>query len=47
MAKGLEMAVKPRERKDPPVQELLGPIKEELAKVVEEKIKLLYADGRA
>ena len=47
MAKGLEMSVKPRERKDPPVQELLGPIKEELAKVVEEKIKLLYADGRA
>ena len=47
MAKGLERSVVPRERKDPPVQELFGPMKEELTKVVEEKIKLLYADGRA
>jgi fructose-bisphosphate aldolase class II len=47
MAKGLERSVKPRARKDPPIQELLGPIKEELARVVEEKIKLLGANGRA
>jgi len=47
MAKGLEISAKPRARKDPPVQELFGPIKEELAKIVEEKIKLLYANGRA
>jgi hypothetical protein len=33
-------------RKDPPVQELFGLIKEELAKVVEQKIRLLYADNR-
>jgi len=47
MAKGLERSAVPRERKDPPIQELFGPIKEELAKVVEEKIKLLYANDRA
>jgi len=47
MAKGLEKSAGPRARKDPPVQELLGPIKEELTKVVEEKIKLLGANGRA
>ncbi len=47
MAKGLERSAVPRARKDPPVQELLGPIKEELTKVVEQKIKLLYANGRA
>jgi fructose-bisphosphate aldolase class II len=46
MAKGLKISAKPRARKDPPVQELFGPIKEELAKVVEEKIKLLYANDR-
>jgi fructose-bisphosphate aldolase class II len=47
MARGLERSAGPRARKDPPVQELLGPIKEELTKVVEEKIKLLGANGRA
>jgi len=47
MATGLERSVGPRARKDPPIQELFGPIKEELAKVVEEKIRLLYANGRA
>jgi len=47
MAEGLERSTVPRDRKDPPVQELFGPIKEELTKVVEEKIKLLCADGRA
>ena len=46
MARGLENSARPRERKDPPVQELFGPIKDELTKVVEEKIKLLYANGR-
>ena len=46
MAKGLERSAVPRERKDPPVQELLGPIKEELVKVVEEKIRLLNANDR-
>jgi fructose-bisphosphate aldolase class II len=47
MARGLEKSAGPRARKDPPVHELFGPIKEELARVVEEKIRLLYANGRA
>ena len=46
MAKGLVRSAMSMTRKDPPVQEMLGPIKENLAKVVEEKIRLLYADNR-
>jgi hypothetical protein len=33
-------------REDPMAHELFGPIKEEIAKVVEEKIRLLFADNR-
>jgi len=47
MTKGLVRSAMSSTRKDPPVQELFGPIKEELTKVVEEKIKLLYANDRA
>lgn len=46
MTKGLIRSAKSPKRKDPPVQELFGPIKEELTKVVEEKIRLLYANDR-
>jgi len=46
MAKGLVRSAMSITRKDPPVQEMLGPIKENLVKVVEEKIRLLYADNR-
>lgn len=47
MAKGLRKSAGVIKRQDPPTQELFGPIKKELAKVVEEKIRLLYANGRA
>jgi len=47
MARGLERSAGSHKRQDPPTQELFGPIREELAKVVEEKIKLLYANDRA
>lgn len=47
MAKGLKNSAGSITRRDPPTQELFGPIREELAKVVEEKIRLLYANGRA
>lgn len=47
MAKGLVRSTKSQTRQAPPVQELFRPIKEELAKVVEEKIRLLYANNRA
>jgi fructose-bisphosphate aldolase class II len=46
MTKGLVRSAMSHTRKDPPVQDLFGPIKEELAKVVEQKIRLLYADNR-
>jgi len=46
MASGLERSAGSHKRQDPPIQELFGPIKEELAKVVEEKIRLLYANDR-
>jgi len=47
MARGLERSAGSHKRQDPPTQELFGPIREELANVVEEKIKLLYANDRA
>jgi fructose-bisphosphate aldolase class II len=46
MARGLERSAGSHARQDPPTQELFGPIREELAKVVEEKIRLLYANNR-
>ena len=46
MAKGLVGSAMLMTRKDPPVQKLFGPIKKELAKVVEQKIRLLYANNR-
>jgi fructose-bisphosphate aldolase class II len=46
MARGLERSAGSHKRQDPPTQELFGPIREELAKVVEEKIRLLYANDR-
>ena len=46
MAKGLIRSAKSPKRKDPPIQELFGPIREELTKVVEEKVRLLYANDR-
>ena len=47
MAKGLERSAGSHKRQDPPTQQLFGPIREELASVVEAKIKLLYANDRA
>ena len=46
MAKGLKNSARSQTRKDPMANELFGPIKEELARVVEEKIRLLLADNR-
>lgn len=46
MAKGLQRSAKSQIREDPPANEMFGPIKEELAKVVEQKIRLLFADNR-
>ncbi|MHC4464490.1 MAG: class II fructose-bisphosphate aldolase, partial [Planctomycetota bacterium] len=46
MAKGLKRSAKCQTRKDPMARELFGPIKEELARVVEEKIRLLLANNR-
>ena len=47
MARGLQRAAEYRTRPDPLPSDLFGPIKEELAKVVEEKIDLLGAANRA
>ncbi len=47
MGRGLEKASKSQTRPDPLPQEVLGPIKEELCKVVRQKIKLFSADGQA
>ncbi|MBW7991480.1 MAG: class II fructose-bisphosphate aldolase [Planctomycetes bacterium] len=47
MTQGLARSAESQTRKDPPVQDLFGPVKEELVKVVEEKIRLLYANNRA
>ncbi|MHC4546509.1 MAG: class II fructose-bisphosphate aldolase, partial [Planctomycetota bacterium] len=46
MAKGLKRSAKSQTREDPMAKEMFGPIKEELARVVEEKIRLLFADNR-
>jgi len=47
MARGLERAAKSQHRPDPLPQEVFGPIKEELMKVVAEKITLFFATNRA
>ncbi|UCC44955.1 MAG: class II fructose-bisphosphate aldolase [Candidatus Zixiibacteriota bacterium] len=47
MAKGLTISAESQTRPDPPAQELFGPIKEEMAKVVKEKIALLLSADRA
>lgn len=46
MAKGLKKSAKSQTREDPMANEMFGLIKEELAGVVEEKIRLLFADNR-
>lgn len=46
MAKGLEKSAISQTRQDPPAQALFGPIKEELANVVQDKIRLLQANNR-
>lgn len=47
MARGLEKACQAQHRPDPLPREVFGPIKEEIAQVVREKIALLFAAGRA
>jgi len=46
MTRGLKISAESHTRPDPPTQELLGPIKAEVAKVVKEKIDLLLSAGR-
>jgi fructose-bisphosphate aldolase class II len=46
MAKGLKRSAESQTREDPMANEMFGPIKEGLAIVVEEKIRLLFADNR-
>jgi len=47
MARGLKLSARSQTRPDPPAQELFGPLKTEIAKVVKEKIDLLFSAGRA
>jgi len=47
MAKGLKRCAESLRRPDPLPEELFGPIKEELAYVIADKIQLLGADGKA
>jgi len=46
MTKGLKISAESHTRPDPPAQELFGPIKDEVAKVVREKVDLLLSAGR-
>jgi len=46
MAKGLKISAESQTRPDPPAQKLFGPIKNEVAKVVKDKIGLLLSAGR-
>lgn len=46
MARGLKLSAGSQTRPDPPAQELFGPLKTEIAKVVKEKIDLLFSAGR-
>ena len=47
MARGLERAYKSQQRPDPLPRDVFGPIKDEIAGVVKEKIELLFANNRA
>ncbi len=47
MGRGLQRAARSLSREDPLPQEMFGPVREELAQVVAEKIRLLSAEGRA
>ena len=47
MARGLHQFAETNRRVDPLPSDMFGPIKRELAGLIEEKIKLLYADGKA
>jgi len=46
MMDGLKKSAEVQERPDPPIRELFGPIRDELADVVRRKIDLLLAGGR-
>ena len=46
MARGLKLSAESQTRPDPAAQELFGPLKNEIAKVVKEKIDLLLSAGR-
>jgi ketose-bisphosphate aldolase len=46
MAQGLQQSAKSQTRADPMLQQIFGPIKDELCKVVEQKIKLLFSQNR-
>ena len=47
MARGLEKAYRSQQRPDPLPRDVFGPIKDEIAGVVKEKIELLFANNRA
>jgi len=47
MARGLEKAYRSQHRPDPLPRDVFGPIKDEIAGVVKEKIELLFANNRA
>ena len=47
MARGLERAYQSQHRPDPLPRDVFGPIKDEIAGVVKEKIELLFANNRA
>ena len=46
-ARGLKKSAGSQTRPDPPLQQIFGPIKDEVAKVVKEKIELLLSANRA
>jgi len=46
MARGLQQSAGSQTRADPMLQQIFGPIKDELGKVVEQKIKLLFSQNR-
>jgi len=47
MARGLQQFAKQMQRTDPLPRDMFGAIKRELVKTLEEKTRLLYADGKA
>jgi len=46
MAQGLQQSAQSQTRADPMLQQIFGPIKDELCNVVEQKIKLLFSQNR-